>query len=111
MVEKVIEGNKELYKCQKCGHLYAEKEKAVICESAQLTPFKYQIGDVVQFRFKSHITLKELTFRGIVEERWVQGLSEKNGSAHKNMYKIKIIDEERGLIACKPEEEILRKVT
>jgi hypothetical protein len=109
MVKKLAE-QVELYQCEKCGHMYPTLEKALKCENSPVAPFKYEIGDMVLFQFKSHITGKRFVFRGIVESRWISGFSEKDDSAHRNVYKIRVVEDGKGLIACRYENEILRKV-
>jgi hypothetical protein len=109
MVKKLAEQT-ELYQCEKCGSTYSTLEKALQCESNPVTPFKYEIGDMVLFEFKSHMTGKRFAFRGIVESRWIHGLSEKNEPTHKNMYKLRVVEDGKGLIACRYENEILRRV-
>jgi len=107
---KKVPSSIETFQCEKCGNTYSSMEEALRCESNPISPFKYQIGDTVIFEFKSRLTGKILLIAGIIEDRWIHGLSKKGEPAHGNVYKIRIIKEGAGLIACRFEDQIIRKV-
>lgn len=109
MVKKIAERT-EPYQCEKCGHTYPTLEKALQCESYPVAPFKYEIGNTVVYEFQSHLTHKKFTARGIVESRWIHGLSEKGEPSHGNIYKLRVADGASGLITCRFERDIIRKV-
>ncbi|WXG46874.1 MAG: hypothetical protein WED05_09490 [Candidatus Atabeyarchaeum deiterrae] len=99
----------DVYRCVKCGNTYPTREQAHLCENSPISPFKYEIGDTVISGFQSHITNKKITLNGKVEERWIQGLSKKGESPHRNMYKLRVVSSEKGLIAIRYEEQIIGK--
>jgi len=98
------------YKCGKCGNVYSTKEEALECESHPVTPFKYEIGDTVLFEFESKFSHKRYTIRAVVAERWIRGLSQDDKPAHGNVYKLRIIEKDKGLIAVRPEDQIIAKI-
>lgn len=103
-------GPTEAYQCEKCGNAYTTREKALLCESNPVSPFKYEMDDVVLFNFESRLTRKRFTIRGVVTERRIHGLSKGKKPTHTNLYKLKILDQEKGLVVFKTEDEILRKI-
>lgn len=111
LVKEMVEP-KEGYQCEKCGNIYPTLEKALQCENNAISPFKYEIGDIVKFISASDHYLHSLSIpTGVVKERWIHGLPRKDESAHGNVYKLRIIaGKGKGLIARRFEDEIIGKV-
>jgi len=125
LVRKVVEP-KEGYQCEKCGNTYPTSEEALQCESNPISPYKYEINAMVQFEFPllyvppigGEFKRKVFILRGIVRKRRIRGLPETDQSIHRfyrfpthaNVYLIRIIDKERGLIVLQTEDKILRKI-
>ncbi|MFQ5999735.1 MAG: hypothetical protein ACE5J6_03050 [Candidatus Bathyarchaeia archaeon] len=125
LVKEIVEP-KEGYQCEKCGNAYSTLEEARQCESNPISPFKYEINDMVQFEFPllyvppiaGQFKRRVFILRGIVRTRRVRGLPEADQLIHRfyrfpthaNVYLIRIIDKERGLIVLQTEDKILRKI-
>ena len=109
MVRKVAEP-REAYQCEKCGHIYPVMEDAIRCESNPVTPFKYEIGDIVRFEVIHRLRHSPSILEGVVERRWISGLPRDDEPAHGNVYKLRTIGKGRGLIACRFEDQITQKV-
>jgi hypothetical protein len=105
------------YQCEKCGTTYLTAEHAAQCESNPISPFKYKVGEIVLIELKPKMPRTKhamavgggSVLRSVVKERWVSGLSEKDKTAHKNMYKLHIIERYEGIVACRSEDEIFGK--
>jgi hypothetical protein len=117
--------SKESYKCEKCGTVYQTSEEAVKCESNPISPFKYEINDTIQFEFPllyvppvgGQFMRRVFILRGFVKNRLLRGLPETDPMhrfygfpAHANVYLIRILDKERGLVVFQTEDKILRKI-
>jgi len=125
LVKKVVEPE-EAYRCEKCGNAYPTLEEAVQCESNSISPFKYEINDIVQFDFpllyvppiEGQFKRRVFILRGIVRKRRIHGVPQIDQSIHRfytfpthaNVYLIRIIDKDRGLIVLQTEDKILRKI-
>ncbi|MFQ5999736.1 MAG: hypothetical protein ACE5J6_03055 [Candidatus Bathyarchaeia archaeon] len=112
MLVKETAKPKEGYQCEKCGNAYSTLEEARQCESNPISPFKYEIGDVVKFISASDHYIHSLSIpTGVIKERWIHGLPRKDEPAHGNVYKVRIIaGKGKGLIARRFEDEIIEKV-
>jgi len=126
MLVKKVAKPKEGYQCEKCGSTYPTKEEAFKCESSAISPFKYEINDMVQFEFPllyvppigGQFRRRVFILRGNIRERRIRGIPETDRSIHRfyrfpthaNAYLIKIFDKERGLIVFQTEDKILRKI-
>jgi hypothetical protein len=105
------------YQCEGCGNVYPTVEKAVQCESEPISPFKYEVGDIVLIELKPMLprTRHVLAFsgssvvRGVVKGRWISGFSERDKMAHRNMYKVHVLEKFEGVIACRSEDQIIGK--
>jgi hypothetical protein len=84
-------------------------EQARLCANSPISPFKYEIGDTVVSGFQSHITNKKITLNGKVEDRWIEGLSKKGEPPHRNMYKLRVVSSEKGLVVIRSEDQIIGK--
>ena len=111
LVKKVVEP-KEGYQCEKCGNTYPTSEEALQCESNPISPYKYEVGDVVKFVSASDYYIHSVSIpTAVIEERWIHGLSRKDEPTHGNVYKLRIIaGKGKGLIARLFEDEIIEKV-
>jgi len=112
LVKKVVEP-KEGYQCEKCGNTYPTKEEAHQCESKPISPYKYEIGDVVKFISASDYYIHSVSIpTGVIKERWIHGLPREDEPAHGNVYKLVIIaGKGKGLIARRFEDDIVEKVS
>jgi len=106
-----IAAPKEAYQCEKCGNTYPVMEEALRCESSPVTPFEYEIGDTVSFGMVIRGAHSPIVLKGMVERRWINGLSRDDDKpTHGNVYKVRTVGTNKGLIACRFEDDIIGKV-